>query len=291
MEVGVAGCGAVGDHRDGQVGRMGGVVEDLDVEDGGEAAEALGADAEAVDLLVELDAELFDLVLRSAGLQLLHVDGVHQGLLGHDHRLLGGASDADAKHSGGTPPGSHRRDRLQHPVDDGVGGVEHGELGFGLGASAFGCDGDVDVAAGNHLDGDDGGGVVAGVFAGEGGVGEDAAAKLVVGIEVGAADALVDHLLDGLEGFAVVVPAGLHADFDEGGDDAGVLADGAVALGAHARVDEDLGHGIFGGVALFELVGAGEVGDVVLGVVVADVLEGVGYGLDEVALLDDCHGS
>ena len=39
---------------------MCGVVHDLDVEDGGEAAEALGPDAEAVDLFVELDAEGFD---------------------------------------------------------------------------------------------------------------------------------------------------------------------------------------------------------------------------------------
>ena len=39
---------------------MGGVVLDLDVEDGGEAAEALGADAELIDLGVKLDAEFFD---------------------------------------------------------------------------------------------------------------------------------------------------------------------------------------------------------------------------------------
>jgi hypothetical protein len=63
-----------------------------------------------------------------------------------------------------------------------------------------------------------------------------------------------------------------------------------VPLGAHARVDEDLGHGVFGGGRLLELVGAGEVGDEVLGVVVGDVLEGVGYGLDEVGLLDGGHG-
>ena len=59
-KVGVAGGGAVGDHGDGQVGGVGGEVEDLDVEHGGEAAESLGADAEGVDLIVELDAELFD---------------------------------------------------------------------------------------------------------------------------------------------------------------------------------------------------------------------------------------
>jgi hypothetical protein len=42
--------------------------------------------------------------------------------------------------------------------------------------------------------------------------------------------------------------------------------------------------------ALRHLVGAGEVRDVVLGVVEADVLERVGYGTDEVVLLDGGHG-
>ncbi len=137
------------------------------------------------------------------------------------------------------------------------------------------------------------GGVVEGVLAGEGGVGEDAAAELVVGVEVGLADAFVAHALQ-VEGCGTAVgafPADVHADFEEDGDDAGVLADGAVALGAHARVDEDLGDGVFGGGGCFELVGAGEVGDVVDGVVVADVLEGVGYGLDEVVLFDGGHGN
>ena len=83
--------------------------------------------------------------------------------------------------------------------------------------------------------------------------------------------------------------AGVHAELKEDGDDAGVLADGAVALGAHAGVDEDLLDGVFGGRRLFELVGAGEIGDVVLGVEVGDVLEGVGDGLDEVGLGDGGH--
>ncbi len=64
VEVEVAGGGAVGDHGDGEVGGVGGVVDDLDVEDGGEAAEALGSDAELVDFVVELDAEFFDVGLR-----------------------------------------------------------------------------------------------------------------------------------------------------------------------------------------------------------------------------------
>ena len=179
---------------------------------------------------------------------------------------------------------------LSDPVGDGVGGVEHGELGFGFGAAAFGGDGDVEAVAGDEFDDDHGGGVVAGVLAGEGGVGEDGGAEDVVGVEPGFADALVDHFLQGHH--AVLGgggPADVHADFDEGGDDAGVLADGAMALVAHAGVDEDLGDGVLGGGGLLVLVGAGEVGDVIGGVVEADVLECVGYAADYVVLLDDGH--
>ena len=59
-----------------------------------------------------------------------------------------------------------------------------------------------------------------------------------------------------------------------------------MALGAHARVDEDLGDGVARGGRLLDFVGAGEVGDVVDGVVEADVLEGVGDGADDVVLVD-----
>ena len=48
----VARGGAVGDDGDGEIRRVGGAVEDLDVEDGGESAEALRADAELVDAVV-----------------------------------------------------------------------------------------------------------------------------------------------------------------------------------------------------------------------------------------------
>ena len=98
--------GAVGDHGDGQIGGVCGSVEHLDVEDGGEAAESLGADAEAVDLVVKLDAEFFSSGLRAAGDEVLNVDGVHEGLLGEEHGFFGGAADADAEHS---PGGTSRR--------------------------------------------------------------------------------------------------------------------------------------------------------------------------------------
>ena len=62
-----------------------------------------------------------------------------------------------------------------------------------------------------------------------------------------------------------------------------------MALGAHAGVDEDLCDGVFGGVGLLDLVGAGEVGDVIDRMIEADVLQRVGYGADYVVLADDGH--
>ena len=58
-EVRVTGGGAVGNHRDGQIGGVGGVFLHLHVEDGGESAQSLRADAQGIDLLIELDAQFF----------------------------------------------------------------------------------------------------------------------------------------------------------------------------------------------------------------------------------------
>ena len=221
----------------------------------------------------------------------MHVDGGHERLFGEDHGLLGGAADADAEHSRRAPAGSHGGDGADDPVGDGVGGVEHGEAGLRLGAAALAGDGDVEGGAGDQLDDDHGGGVVAGVLAGECRVGEDAGTEKIVGVEPGLAGALVDHLLERHHAVGGGgLPLDVHSHFYKGGDDAGVLADGTMALGAHAGVDEDLRDGVLGGVGLLVLVGAGEVGDVIDGVVEADVLQRVGYGADYVVLADDGHG-
>ena len=69
------------------------------------------------------------------------------------------------------------------------------------------------------------------------------ARSLLSSCGVGAAHALVDHLLQA----HLRVPAHVHADADEGDRDPRVLTDRTVALGAHARVDEDLRHRILRG--------------------------------------------
>jgi hypothetical protein len=66
-EVRVARGGAVGDHGHRLAGRVRGVHLDLDVQHRGQAAQALRANAQRVDLFVQLDAQLFlELVARAA---------------------------------------------------------------------------------------------------------------------------------------------------------------------------------------------------------------------------------
>ncbi len=112
-----------------------------------------------------------------------------------------------------------------------------------------------------------------------------AGAQLVVRVQIGAAHTLVDHLFDAHGR----VPLHLHADLEEDGHDAGVLADGPMAFGAHARVDQDLRDGVARGGRLFLLVGRGEALNEIDRVVVGNILQSVCNTLDKIVLLDDCH--
>src|SRR5690606_3995375 len=89
---------------------------------------------------------------------------------------------------------------------------------------------------------------------------------------------------------AEAFPLHVHPDLQEDVDDAGVLADRAAAFRAHARVGQDLRDRVLGRWRLFALVGAGQVGDVVGGVVVADVLQGSGDAFNEIVVADGRHG-
>jgi hypothetical protein len=82
--------------------------------------------------------------------------------------------------------------------------------------------------------------------------------------QVAAAHAFVDGVLQALVG-GKALEAHVHADLQEHVDDAGVLADRAVARGAHLAVGQDLRHRVLGGGALLALVGARQVRDVVAG--------------------------
>ncbi|MCY1220494.1 hypothetical protein D9M72_325090 [compost metagenome] len=288
LEMRVARGGAVRDHGDGLGGRMRREGADLDVEHRGQAAQALRADAQRVDLFIQFDAQLFQLVLRAAGQQLVHIDVFHQRLLGHQHGLFGGAADADAQHPRGAPAGAHRRNGLQHPVHQRIAGVQHGELGLVFRTAALGCDLHVDLVALDKFDVQDTGRVVARVLAREQRIVQHRGAQGVVRVQVAAAHAFVTELLQGAPG----VEAHAHADLQEDVDDAGVLAQRTLAFGAHARIRQDLRHRVTRGRAFLALVGARQMADVIHGVVIADELDPVGDRLDEVFFFnDDGHGN
>ena len=103
---------------------------------------------------------------------------------------------------------------------------------------------------------------------------------------IGPAHALVDHVVEAHG----AVPLHVHAHLQEHHRHAGVLADGPVALGAQAGVDQDLGHGVPGGGGFLRVVGGLHGPDEIQGMVDGDELEGVGDGLDEVFLADGGHG-
>ncbi len=129
--------------------------------------------------------------------------------------------------------------------------------------------------------------VVAGVLSFSRWVGEHRGTQHIVRMTVGAAHALVDHLSHAHRG---AIPAHVHADLQEHRNDAGILTDRAMTLRAHARVDEDLRHGILRGRILLPFVGGVHGLDEVERMIVGDELKGVGDALDQVVLLDRGHG-
>ena len=290
MEMAVAGRGAVGHQRDRQVGSVAGVIQHLDVEHRGQSAETLGTDAQRVDLFHQFEAQFFRTRQLGAGgglgFQFVNVDRRHDRFLGQQHGFFRRAADADADDAGRAPAGTHFRDLVQNPVDEVVGRVEHGELRFGFRTAALGGTDDFDVMTGNEFEMDDSRRVVLGVLAGAGRVGEHRGAQRIVRVAVGATDAFVDHLLDAHRG---VRPGDLHADLDEDHADAGVLADRTMPFGGHPRVGQDLGDRVLGSRRLFALVGFTQSLDVIQRVIVADVLESIGDGLDQVFLFDGGH--
>ncbi len=285
-KVGVAGGGAVGDDRHRLVGRVGGVIRHLHVQHRGQAAQALGADAQGVDLLEQLQAQFLGTGLRAPRLQLVDVDGVHQGLLGDQHGLLGGAADADAEHARRAPAGAHLRHLLEHPVDHRIGRVEHGELGLRLGAAALGRHVDFNGVAGHDGVVDHRRRVVLGVGALAVRVRQHRGAQHVVRVVVGPAHALVDHVVQA----HVALERHVHAHLAEHGDDAGVLADRPAPHGGHAGIHQNLRHGVLGRFTLFPLVGFLHRADKVHRVVVRDVLQGIGNALNQIVLADHRHG-
>jgi len=218
----------------------------------------------------------------------MDVDGFHQHFLGHHRGFLGGAADADAEHARRAPAGAHGRHGLQYPVDDRVGRVEHGHLRLVFRATAFGGHIHLDFVTWDDGVMNDSWRIVLSVLAGTCRVGQDRSTQDVFRQVVGAAHTLIDHVV---QAHGRAVPAHVHADTDEHGDDTGVLTDRAMTGGAHARVDQDLRHGVAGSRGFFTQVGFMHRLDEIHGVVVRNELQSVSDALNQVVLLDHGHAA
>ena len=230
------------------------VVHDLDVKYGRQAAQTLSADAQRVDLLVKFQTQFFNAgQCGTAGcfvLQFADITGRHQRFFGHQHGFFWRTTNADAENARRAPTRTHGRDGLQHPVDDGVRRVEGIELGLVFRTTAFGSTDNFQFVAFDDFVMDNRRCVVFRVFTGTRWIQQDRSAQFVVWVQVGTADAFVDHFLNAEGG----IPFEVLTDFEENNGNAGILADRAVAFGGHPRVGQNLGNGVLGGRAFFALI-------------------------------------
>lgn len=143
----------------------------------------------------------------------------------------------------------------------------------------------VDRLAGNDSRMDNRRGVVPGVLPLAGRVLENRRAQFVVGVVVGATHALVNHVLKTQLG----IPLHRHADLNKNGNDAGILTYRSMAHRTHPRINQNLGHGIFGGWVLLHLPGAVHRLHKIEGMIVGDKLQCVGDAINKILLSDHRH--
>ena len=265
---------------------MGGMLPHLHIQHRGQPAQPLRADAQGVDLLEQRQAQLLRAIGGPSGLQFLDVDGLHHGFLGERHGLFRRSANADAQNARRTPASAHARHLGEHPVHHGITGIQHRESGLGLAAAALGRHLQGQPVSANQPGLHHRRAVVPGIDPGSVWVRQHRAAQRVVRVQIGPANALVDHFLNA----QLRVPTHLHAHFQEDVDDARVLTDGPLAQGAHARIDQHLAQGRFGRWRFLLAVGFGHGADEIRRMVIGDVLQRVGDALNQMLLLNDCHG-
>jgi len=194
---------------------MSGESFDIETDSGGLAAEALGTDAELIDLL-----EHFTLKICVVRIGVGGVDGSHDSLLCKESCLIECAADSDADYDGRTGIGTCGLNCLNDEVLDTLEtcrGLEHTDSRHVLAAEALGAYCDLEVLAGNDLSVDHCGSVVAGVAAANG-VCNYRLTKVAVGIT--AAYALVDGI-----GKVAAYDMYVLTDLKEYASHAGILTD------------------------------------------------------------------
>ena len=276
---------AVRDDCHGFVRCVGRIVFDLDVEHRSQTTQALRPDAQRIDLFKQLHAKFFRGVAGSIGLQFVHVQGFHQGLLGQQHGFFRRAANADAQNTRGTPTSAHGGYDAQNPVHNGVRRIQHGKLRLSLATAALGRHFNFHRIAGHDLGVDHGRGVVLGVGSGSIGVSQYRTAQHIIRMGIPPAYAFVNHVFEG----HVRIPLHVHTNRDQHVDDAGVLANRSLANGAHARIYQHLSERSFCGGRLFFLPRSAHGAYKIRRVVIRNELQCVGDALNQIILLDNGH--
>ncbi len=186
---------------------------------------------------------------------------------------------------------AHRRHRLQHPLNNGIGGVQHDKLRLGLGTAAFGRNRDLDRIALDEFNRNAGWRIVLGVLPRPRWIGQYRRPQLVIRIEICPSHAFIDHPLEIKRRAALrrTFETHIHSDLDECRNNSSILADRPMPLGAHPAVDQNLRHGILGRSRLFLLISLRQAANVIHRVVVADVLQRPRNAGDKIFLQDNSH--
>ena len=203
---------------------------DVEADCGGLAAEALGTDAESVDLFEHFLLEVSVVRIGMAG-----IDGSHDSLLCKESRLIEGAADSDADNDGRTGVGACSLNGLDDEVLNALktcGGLKHTDSGHILASEALGANGDLEVLAGNDLGVDHCGSVVAGVAAANG-VAYYGLTEITVGVS--SANALVDSVAKVAANDMYVL-----ADLEEYASHTGILTDRYVLVICDLEVLDDV---------------------------------------------------
>ena len=287
FKVNMTGSCTVRNHRHRQGSCVCWVIHNFHVEHGGHTTKALCTDTQLVDLLEQLQTQLFRTVLRATLLQFVNVDRVHQGFFGHHSRFLSRAANTDTQHTGRAPACSHGRHSLQNPIHNAVGRVEHGQLGFVFRTTALGCHLKVHSIARYKLHVDNRGSVVFGVLTLASRIIKNGGAQNIVRMGVGLTNTFINQVFQAF----LSIKANIHAHFYENGHNSRVLTERSLTHRTHTGINKNLSHCVLGRWRLFPLPGFMDALDKIYRVVIRDELQSISNTLNYIFLLNCCHSS
>ncbi len=265
---------------------MGWVIHDFDIENRCQTAQTLSTDTQIVNRIHDLETQLFDAVLWTTLTQLVNIDWVHQRLFRHHSRFLSSTTNTYAEHTRWTPACTHGRYSFHNPIYNRVRRVKHHHLRFVLRTATFRCNLYINGIAFNDFVVNHRWRVVFGVLTLARRISQDRGTQHVIRMVVSATHTFVDHIGHAHCG----IPLHVHTDLNEHGNDTGILAERALTLCTHARVNQNLRHRILSGWVLLFQIGLMHALHKIDRMVVGDKLQRISNAVNQVVLANHAHG-